>query len=109
MKKAMKLVLAACFLMFLASTIYAIPTIYPTGTTIYKPEKCWNGFTVFPSMVTGEVKLIDMNGNVVGPWKGISGFPAKILPGGYLMGYIGTRPNHQDDTTLVQVDWNMKF
>ena len=23
------------------------PTIYPTGVTVYNPEKCWNGFTIF--------------------------------------------------------------
>ncbi len=23
------------------------PTVYPTGTTIYNPEKCWNGYTLF--------------------------------------------------------------
>jgi hypothetical protein len=105
MKMAMKM-LTACLLAFLAATIYARPTVYPTGTTIYKPDKCWNGFTVFPIKVTGEATLIDMNGNVVKSWKGISGFPPKILPGGYLMGYIGTRQNHQDSTALVQADWN---
>ena len=60
----------------------------------------------FSAKVTGEATLIDMNGNVVKQWKGISGFPARILPGGYLMGYIGTRPMHQDSTALVQADWN---
>jgi hypothetical protein len=56
--------------------------------------------------VTGEAVLIDMNGNVVKQWTGISGFPPKMLPGGHLMGYVGTRPMHQDSTALVQVDWN---
>ena len=23
------------------------PTIYPTGATVYNPDKCWNGYTVF--------------------------------------------------------------
>jgi|WetSurMetagenome_2_1015567.scaffolds.fasta_scaffold34645_2 hypothetical protein len=99
-------VLGACLLILLAVIAYAGHTIYPTGTTIYNPDKCWNGFTIFPIKVTGEATLIDMNGNVVKQWKGISGFPPRILPGGYLMGYIGTRPMHQDSTTLVQVDWN---
>jgi hypothetical protein len=98
--------LVACLLLFLSVIAYASYTVFPTGTTIYKPEKCWNGFTIFPMKVTGEAVLIDMNGNVVKQWKGISGFPPKILPGGYLLGYIGTRPMHQDSTTVVQVDWN---
>ena len=25
----------------------AYPNVYPTGTTIYDPEKCWNGYTIF--------------------------------------------------------------
>ena len=24
------------------------PTIYPTGVTLYNPEKAWNGYTIFP-------------------------------------------------------------
>ena len=24
------------------------PTIYPTGATIYNPEKAWSGYTLFP-------------------------------------------------------------
>jgi hypothetical protein len=99
-------VLVACSLIPLAVMAYASHTIYPTGTTIYNPEKCWNGFTIFPAKVTGEATLIDMNGNVVKQWNGISGFPPKILPGGDLIGYVGTRPMHQDSTALVQVDWN---
>ncbi len=101
-------ILSVCSLSFLAVMVYASYTIFPTGTTIYKPEKCWNGFTIFPIKVTGEATLIDMNGNVVKQWKGVSGFPPKILPGGYLLGYIGTRPMHQDSTAVVQVDWNDK-
>jgi hypothetical protein len=101
-------ILSACLLAFLAVVVYAGHTVYPTGTTIYKPDKCWNGFTIFPIKVTGEATLIDMNGNVVKQWKGVSGFPPKILPGGYLLGYIGTRPLHQDSTAVVQVDWNGK-
>ena len=31
----------------------AIPSIFPTGTTIYKPEKCWNGYTLFHEIGKG--------------------------------------------------------
>ncbi len=99
-------ILGACLMAFFAVMVHASHTVYPTGTTIYKPDKCWNGFTIFPIKVTGEATLIDMNGNVVKQWKGVSGFPPKILPGGNLLGYIGTRPLHQDSTAVVQVDWN---
>ncbi len=87
-------------------------SIYPTGTTIYDPAKCWNGYTVFqaPPMqarALGAV-LIDMNGNVVNRWQGLHGFPNKMLPGGYIMGSTGMRnPKYgfQDMLDLVQLDW----
>ncbi|MEJ2248010.1 MAG: transcriptional initiation protein Tat, partial [Acidobacteriota bacterium] len=47
--------------------IQADPSVYPLGTTIYKPDKCWNGFTILSSE---EGRLIDMNGNLVHLWKG---------------------------------------
>jgi hypothetical protein len=50
-----------------------------------------------------------MNGNVVNLWKGLIGFPAKILPGGYVMGSTGERDSRygfQDNIDLVQIDWN---
>ena len=37
------------------------PTIYPTGVTVYNPEKCWNGFTIFQALEVGAV-LMNMNG-----------------------------------------------
>lgn len=92
------------------NALFAYPSVYPTGTTIYKPERAWNGYTVFPNP-QGAV-LIDMNGNVVKQWKGIRGpvTPKKILPGGYVMGTTGNRgPGHQDNLDLVQVDWEGKI
>lgn len=84
------------------------PSVYPTGATIYKPEKCWNGYTIFQARELGAL-LIDMNGTEVKLWKGLHGFPNKILPGGYVMGHTGLRNNAygmQDQIDLVQVDWN---
>jgi hypothetical protein len=89
----------------------AYPTIYPTGTTVYNPEKCWNGYTIFQAKETGAC-LIDMNGNVGNLWKGLHGFPNTILPGGYVMGSTGERPiefGYQDQRDLVQVDWDGKI
>jgi hypothetical protein len=108
MTKTIAKISVACLFLLLAAMIFAKSTVFPTGTTIYQPDKCWNGFTVFSANVTGEIKLIDMNGNVVKAWKEISGFPARMLPGGYVMGFIGTRPNHQDSTALVEADWDGK-
>ena len=44
------------------------PSVYPTGTTIYYPEQCENGYTLFSAPELG-VNLIDMNGKVVRHWK----------------------------------------
>jgi hypothetical protein len=89
------------------------PSVYPTGTTIYEPEKCWNGYTLFQSELHrnnghGAV-LIDMNGNVVNRWQGLDGFPNKMLPGGHVMGSTGVRNfryGYQDMVDLVEVDWD---
>jgi len=83
-------------------------TIYPTGTTIYNPDKCWSGYTVFIARETG-IALVNMNGETVHLWKGLHGFPAKLLPGGHVMGSLGVRPpkfGYMDQTDVVQVDWN---
>ena len=84
------------------------PTIYPTGVTLYNPEKAWSGYTIFPVSNLGAL-LINMNGKEVKLWKNLHGFPNKILPGGYVLGSTGERnPKYgmQDMRDLVQVDWN---
>ena len=93
------------------SMLFAYPSVYPTGTTIYKPDKAWNGYTIHPNR-EGAV-VIDMNGNVVKQWKGLDGGagtgPYRILPGGFVMGSRGPRGTpHQDATELVQLDWDGK-
>ena len=84
------------------------PTIYPTGVTVYNPEKCWNGFTIFQALEVGAV-LMNMNGRENKVWKGVHGFPNKIFPGGYLMTSRGSRDGRygvQDGLDLVQIDWD---
>jgi len=70
-------------------------TVYPTGTTIYDPERAWNGFTVLSPLGTPAVLVIDMNGNVVKRWDGFNnsaGGPARVLPGGHVIAANGARP-----------------
>ena len=43
------------------------PSVFPHGTTIYNPEKCWNGYTIVP-LINDGVLLFDMNGNEVRRW-----------------------------------------
>jgi hypothetical protein len=86
----------------------AYPTIYPTGTTLYDPEKCFNGYTVYEAK-EGGVLIIDMNGREVQYFKGLHGFPPKLLPGGQLIAQTGERSTKfstQDKYDLVQVDWD---
>ncbi len=83
-------------------------TIYPTGVTIYNPEKCFNGYTIYQAPERGAM-LIDMNGYEHKLWENLQGFPNKILPGGFIMGSRGERNpkfGKQDQIDLVQVDWD---
>lgn len=85
----MKRVSLFLFVFLFSSTLFASPTVFPTGTTIYQPGKCWNGYVILPSAGIkwssgreGGTVLIDMNGNVLKEWYNIHFFPAKVLPGG---------------------------
>jgi len=84
------------------------PSIYPTGATIYNPDKCYNGYTVFQAKELGAL-VVDMNGGEVKLWKGLQGFPNKLLKGGQILGHTGERSTKfgmQDYRDLVQVDWD---
>ena len=83
------------------------PTVYPTGTTVYDPTKAFNGYTVFQAKEHGCL-VVDMNGGEVKLWRGLHGFPNKLLPGGQVLGHTGernTRYGMQDYRDLIQVDW----
>ena len=86
------------------------PNVYPTSTTVYDPEKAWSGYTLFSAGGRGIV-LIDMNGKIVRFWENMTGFPPKMLPGGYLIGSRGTRKGafaYQDQQDLTMVDMDGK-
>ncbi len=79
--------LSVAFIIALAPTIfYAFPSVYPTGTTIYQPDKAWNGYTIFPTPEGQGAVLIDMNGNLIRRFEDVPGSPVRILPGGHIMG-----------------------
>jgi hypothetical protein len=90
-------------------------SVFPTGVVRSQPERCWQGFTLFQASIfegqnAGAI-LVDMNGKVVKQWKGLEGFPNKMLPGGFIMGSTAVRDpkiSFQDMTDLVQVDWEGK-
>ncbi len=84
------------------------PSIYPTGATVYDSSKCYNGYTVFQAKEHGAL-VIDMNGGEVKLWRGLQGFPNKLLPGGQILGHTGERSTlygMQDYRDLIQVDWD---
>jgi hypothetical protein len=89
----------------------AAQTVYPTGTTIYDPDRAWNGYTVLSPLQTQAVLVIDMNGNVVKRWDGFNnsaGGPARVLPGGGVIAASGARPPHQESLELIQRDFDGK-
>jgi hypothetical protein len=84
--------------------IQANPSVYPVGTTIYKPDECWNGFTILSG---GDGRLIDMNGNLVHLWKGSLGTPNIALPGGDLLVSTDSRTLGHLEATEIQIrDFN---
>jgi hypothetical protein len=93
-----------------ALLLLAGPTVYPTGTTIYDPERTWSGYTIFQTETSAGAVLIDMNGNAVRSWKHIVGYPVALLPGGHVMGGTVGRvtkeyTHHIGADDLVQEDW----
>lgn len=105
----LKTTLAICFSGAMAAAIYAAPTVFPTGTTLFDPQQTWNGYTVLSLLGTPAVVVIDMNGNVVKRWEGFnlsSGGPARVFPDGSVIAPAGAFPGHQESTTLIQEDFN---
>ncbi len=92
-------------------------TVFPTGTTIYDPAQAHSSYVLIsdhssmgnhPSarvraegdQVPSDVRLIDMNGNVVHAWE-VAGYfnkRSRLLPSGNLV-YVGP------DKTIYEYDW----
>jgi hypothetical protein len=99
---------AAAFFLYVFVVTVAGQSVYPTGTTIYDPERAWSGYTVLSPLGTQAVIVIDMNGKVVKQWEGYNdsaGGPARILPDGVVMAANGTFPGHQESLELIQRDF----
>ena len=109
--------LGIMFLMVMAHIVFSYPTIFPTGTTIYLPEECYSSYILVAdhaslgnhpsakmraeSEITGDIRLIDMNGTVVHTWKVVPYFNkrCRLLPNGHLL-YVGP------DKTILEYDSN---
>lgn len=73
---------------------------WPMGVTIYYPERCFNGYTLFCPFASPIIYLIDMTGEVVHMWfldKVKTTFHAK---------YIGEGRVIYASDWLTEVDWN---
>ncbi|MEP7353801.1 MAG: aryl-sulfate sulfotransferase [Acidobacteriota bacterium] len=96
-------------LVLAATIVLAAPTVYPTGTTIYDRARAWNGYTVLSPLGTQAAIVIDMNGRVVKQWDGFNnsaGGPARVLPGGVVIGAAGANPPRQESLELVERDFD---
>ena len=102
---------AGAVLALASAILLAAPSVYPTGTTIYDPGRAWNGYTVLSPLGTQAAIVIDMNGNIVKQWDGYvssAGGPARVLPGGVVVGAAGANPPRQESIELVQRDFDGK-
>jgi hypothetical protein len=101
-----------------AAHIGSACTLPVPGISIYKPEKCDKGYTLLTSFGAHESPpgsgiyhgaiLIDMEGRLVNAWEMV-GMPAKMLPGGHVMGYRAFRGDgtgHIECDALVVQDWH---
>lgn len=112
-RRALSILLLGC-----VSTIaLSYPTIYPTGTTIYDPDEAYGSYILIsdhtdkgnhPSAAVraqgtppADVRLIDMNGNVVHTWHVEAYFNkrSRLLPNGHLV-YVGP------DKKIIEYDWD---
>ena len=109
--------LAAAFAWAASALVVAYPSVFPTGTTMYDPAAAYSSYILISdhsdsgnhssaavraqSTVPDDVRLIDMNGNVVHTWTVAATFNkrSRLLPNGHLL-YAG--PNR----TIYEYDWD---
>ena len=100
------LLMLATIIALSSPIIYAVVSVFPTGTTIYQPDKTWNGYTLLDAADGDGVALIDMNGNILRRWPELAGMgPYRMFPGGYVMGGNVSRRPYQESVALVEFDW----
>ncbi len=116
-RRSFKAPLMAAVLVSAGAYLAAYPTVYPTGTTIYKPGEAYSSYILISdhsttgnhpeaavraqNKVPDDIRLIDMNGNVVHTWTVAPNFNkrSRLLPSGNLV-YAG--PNR----TIYEYDWD---
>ncbi|WP_343682663.1 aryl-sulfate sulfotransferase [Acinetobacter baylyi] len=115
-----KILLSSLFILSMPSLVYALPSIYPTGVTIYNPKKAFNQYVIF-SGADNKTHLIDMNGHEVKQWN-YPGFPSAIVDPALTSGIKGqvllqleevkqpvalaSAGNGLKNKSVGQLDWN---
>lgn len=104
----MSLVGVLSLLVMAPARLFASQSVFPTGTTVFHPDKTWSGYTIIDTPGEGGAVLIDMNGNLLRRWTKVAAAPGpfRILPGGYVMGGTNRRRPHQEAPELIQVNWD---
>lgn len=94
--------LASLLALTIATTTpaHAIPTIYPTGVTIYDPTAAWNGFVLFNG-TDERTYLIDMDGHPLHRWDR-HGFPSRIVDPSQVGGQRGILGTQLSSISLVE-------
>lgn len=115
------------FLSFLALSLatsgaWSYPSVYPTGTTRYDPEKTYNSYVLFTSG-DNVARLIDLDGNTVHQWKDAGNFSSLLDPAlvngqrGHVLvtrevvegkgsDLIPGQVNSRVSKTIAELDWN---
>ena len=82
-------------------------TVYPSGTTLYQPDRCASGYTIFFNRHL--VTLLDMNGRIVHEWhldtnRTAHGTDrAHLQPDGHIVVTRGGM--HSEDGLIQEYDW----
>ena len=118
-RKIAVLITAGIIALLNCATLISAQTIFPTGTTIYKPDEAYSSYILIsdhtsmgnhPSAKVREaggdkfpddIRLIDMNGNLLHTWKVDPYFNkrSRLLPNGNLV-CVGL------DKTIIEYDWD---
>jgi hypothetical protein len=120
----MKRLALAALAAILPVAAQAVPSVYPTGVTIYDPALAYNSYVVFGG-TDHKTHLIDMNGHEVHRWE-FAGFPSELLDpavtGGKLghvlvqlstderagAGVVPNMPAEFRNRTIGELDWDGK-
>jgi hypothetical protein len=70
-----------------ADPLWASPSVFKTGTTLYDPARAYNSYVIF-SALDGKTHLIDLDGNEVHSWPHVA-FPAGLLDPALTGGKLG--------------------